>query len=76
MRARWRSLLVPLLVAEVLLAWWIVHIQPRCEPCLPGGPCPPCMSDDQRRWMAVAGLLPVAVVLLQLLRVRMERRKQ
>jgi hypothetical protein len=67
MRTSWRSLIAMLLAAEFMLAAWVVKIQPRCEPCYPGEPCPPCISDDQRMLMMIAGLLPVAVVLGQMI---------
>lgn len=73
MRTSWKGLLAVLLVIEVALMKWIIHIQPQCEPCLPGAPCPPCISDDQRLWMTIGGLLPVGVVVAQLLLLRRER---
>jgi hypothetical protein len=75
MRQRWRSLLLVLLVAEVVLAAWCVRIQPRCEPCRAGDPCPPCISRDQERILAVAGLLPLGLLAAQLLVLRGDRRK-
>jgi len=73
MRSRWRTVLLFLLVAEVLIGATIVRIQPRCEPCLPGQPCEPCISDDQRRLLLLGGALPAGVVLVQLVAARRTR---
>lgn len=75
MRVRWRSPLLVLLVFEVALAAWCIRIQPRCEPCLPGAPCPPCISRDQERILTVAGLLPVGVLAAQLIMLRRQRHR-
>ncbi|MBL8002462.1 MAG: hypothetical protein JNL05_10915 [Flavobacteriales bacterium] len=75
MRRRWRTLLLLLLVVELAIGYTIVRIQPRCEPCLPGVPCPPCVSSDQLRLLMIGGLLPVGVVLAQLIVTLRARRK-
>lgn len=59
--------LLMLLVAEALIAVTFVRIQPLCEPCMPGQPCAPCISDDQRMLVMFGGLLPAGVVLAQLI---------
>lgn len=67
--------LLLLLVAEALIAWTFVRIQPCCEPCLPGLPCEPCISDDQRTLVVIGGLLPAGVVLAKMLVSYRARRK-
>jgi hypothetical protein len=66
--------LLLLLVAEALIAVTYIRIQPSCEPCLPGFPCEPCISDDQRALVMIGGLLPVGVVLAQIIVRYHERR--
>ena len=64
MKPSWKSLLAILLLAEALLLLIFVRIQPNCEPCLPGAPCGPCISDDQRKLVMIMVLLPFGAPLL------------
>ncbi len=67
MKSSWRLVLLLLLIAEVLIAVTFIRIRPCCEPCLPGIPCEPCISDDQRVLVMIGGLLPAGVVLAQMI---------
>lgn len=67
MKLSWKSLLVLVLLTEALLLLNFVLIQPNCEPCLPGLPCEPCISDDQRRLVMIMSLLPFGVPLIRFL---------
>lgn len=68
MKATWHSVLLMLLLSEALLLLNFVLIRPNCEPCLPGVPCEPCISNDQRKLVMIMVLLPLGVLLAYFLR--------
>ena len=39
--------IIGILITEAALAAYFFYAQPLCEPCLPYGPCPPCISEEQ-----------------------------
>ena len=41
------KIIVGLLLIELSLTAYFFYIQPQCEPCLKGNPCPPCISEQQ-----------------------------
>jgi hypothetical protein len=41
------KIVIGLFLIEAALTGYYFYSQPQCEPCLPGGPCPPCISETQ-----------------------------
>jgi hypothetical protein len=41
------KILLGLVFIEAALTAFYLYAQPQCEPCLPGMPCPPCISETQ-----------------------------
>jgi hypothetical protein len=50
------KIIIGLLLIEAFLTGYYFYSQPQCEPCLPGIPCPPCISEAQivTFWAGVA----------------------
>ena len=68
------KIVIGLLLIEAALTVYYFYSQPQCEPCLPGTPCPPCISETQiiTFW---TGVFIVAVTIVYLLFINFRRTK-
>jgi hypothetical protein len=41
------KIVIGLLLFEAALTGYYFYSQPKCEPCLPDSPCPPCITEAQ-----------------------------
>lgn len=57
---------IGLLFIEALLFVYYKIIQPQCEPCLPGQPCPRCISSEQIVILWLAFVVAVAFLVFRL----------
>jgi hypothetical protein len=53
-------LLVIVTAVSGCLYW---YFQPLCEPCLPGSPCPHCVSDEQYDIVCVMVFIDIALLI-------------
>ena len=68
------KIVIGLLLIEAAFTGYYLYSQPQCEPCLPGTPCPPCISETQTIifW---AGFFIAAVTIGYLLFINFRRTK-
>ena len=57
-----KRIIVLFFVVEMLVIAFYFYNQPMCEPCIPGEPCPPCVSESQTVAKWIASL--IAIVML------------
>ena len=73
--AKTNTILIGLIAIEIVLAAYHFYAQPECEPCLPGWPCPPCISSEQI-FALVAGVLVAVLVAGYLLYINLRQKKR
>ena len=69
------KILIGLITIEVVLTAYHFYAQPQCEPCLPGWPCPPCISSEQI-FALFAGVVVAIVAAVCLLYINLKQRKK
>ena len=69
------KILIGLITVEVILTAYHFYAQPECEPCLPGWPCPPCISSEQI-FALFAGVLIAVLVAGYLLYIHLQQKKK
>lgn len=69
-----KRIIVLFFVVEMLVIAFYFYNQPMCEPCIPGEPCPPCVSESQIAAKWIASL--IAILMLCYLIIYPLRRKK
>ena len=69
------KILIGLITIEVVLTAYHFYAQPQCEPCLPGWPCPPCISSEQI-FALFAGVVVAIVAAVYLLYINFKQKKR
>lgn len=64
------------IVVELFVVWFYLDHSIRCEPCLEGSPCPPCISEAQvvSYWTGI--LIAVVFIVWQAIRLINTRRNK
>ncbi len=72
--ARLIKIIVWLSIIEFSLIAYYFYMQPQCVPCLPGSPCPPCISKQQIIVFWI-GVVVAAITIIYLFIIKLKRQK-